>query len=328
MLSAKTRIMIVAGQHGDEPNPIQSVLALSEKLSSGYWPGLGDHCVFIVVPIVNPDGFAGHTRRNAQNLDINRDWKLLRTPEARFIDGVIRSWKPHTLIDVHEWTSPSSSKRNTIEVPTTTVPAQASHMTDLAKVTAIRSGLLVVRSRANAEPGLLHRHYVAKGFASFLLETSAGLHSSTKYRLYENAIIALATRVSRLERKELLSPASAGFRVPDSYTVSHIVAAKSANAWGGALIVVFFIVLGILFYVATETEHCNECLWLAVLLKCRRSILRSGCLPVYLCELLTERFGLTSYSDCLSIKSYASTSWKAALCETHIFRWHSGDLIT
>ncbi|MGQ9456143.1 MAG: M14 family zinc carboxypeptidase [Armatimonadota bacterium] len=322
-LSAKARIMIVAGQHGDEPNTVWSVLALSEKLSSGFWPQLVNRCVFIVVPVANPDGLSRHKRRNAQDIDINRDWESLRTPEARFINEMVQSWKPHTLIDVHEWTSPSSSKRNTIEVSTVAISAQAWPMAKLAKIAAIRSGLLMVQSGANANPGLLHRHYTARGFSSFLLETSAELRSSTKYRLYENAIIALSTCVSHLDRKALLSPASAGFSVPNNCAVLHTIPAKSARKWAGALIIASCVVLGVLFYAVSETERCGESPWVAVLLKRRWPIFREKRLSVCCGGLLVTRIGSIPHANSQSI-SYSS--WKVVLYATRVFGRRSADL--
>ena len=129
----KARVMVCAGQHGDERNPVTSVMSLCGKLASGSRPDLLRRCVFIVVPIVNPDGFAAGKRLNARGLDINRDWKSLQTREARFVDDVIRAWRPHALIDAHEWTGPTLTPGNEIESPPTATKSQSQAMIGLAR---------------------------------------------------------------------------------------------------------------------------------------------------------------------------------------------------
>ena len=70
------RIYLSAGMHGDEPAPLLAVRAL---LESDQWP---DGTDLFLCPCLNPEGVQLGTRTNADGIDINRDYRHLRTREA------------------------------------------------------------------------------------------------------------------------------------------------------------------------------------------------------------------------------------------------------
>lgn len=70
------RIYLSAGMHGDEP---AGPLAARRLLEDNIWPD----AELWLLPCLNPDGLRANTRANADGLDINRDYRHFRTPEAR-----------------------------------------------------------------------------------------------------------------------------------------------------------------------------------------------------------------------------------------------------
>lgn len=70
------RIYVSAGIHGDEP---AAPLAAQRLLEENRWPD----AELWLLPCLNPDGLRANTRGNADGLDINRDYRHFRTPEAR-----------------------------------------------------------------------------------------------------------------------------------------------------------------------------------------------------------------------------------------------------
>ncbi len=73
----RPRIYLSAGIHGDEPAPPLALLAMLEA-------GIFDHRAnWFVIPLLNPVGFLRATRENADGLDLNRDYKALRSAEIR-----------------------------------------------------------------------------------------------------------------------------------------------------------------------------------------------------------------------------------------------------
>lgn len=75
--SAKRKIYISAGIHGDEP---AGTLALSELLNENTWP---DDASLWILPCLNPTGLRAHTRENDKSMDLNRDYRHLETEEVR-----------------------------------------------------------------------------------------------------------------------------------------------------------------------------------------------------------------------------------------------------
>jgi len=95
--SARTVVLFICSQHGDEPAGREACLIRMRSVprSSGV--------TYLFVPNANPDGRALDTRGNSDGIDINRDHLLLRTAEARAMAAVFRDWKPDVIHDLHEF---------------------------------------------------------------------------------------------------------------------------------------------------------------------------------------------------------------------------------
>jgi protein MpaA len=76
LMSGATRnLYIGTGVHGDEPS---GPVAVIELLRQNAWPGAN----LWLVPCVNPTGFRRNTRENHQGIDLNRDYRHLKSPEV------------------------------------------------------------------------------------------------------------------------------------------------------------------------------------------------------------------------------------------------------
>ena len=80
----RSRIYLSAGIHGDEPAP---PLALLELIEAGVFDS---RAVWFICPLLNPLGFTRGTRENADGLDLNRDYKHLRSAEIQAHRGWLR----------------------------------------------------------------------------------------------------------------------------------------------------------------------------------------------------------------------------------------------
>jgi hypothetical protein len=86
--------LLMLGQvHGDECAPAFMVQAVREVPPEGFgiW----------IVPTVNPDGLAAHSRRTATNTDPNRDGFDLTTPEAQAVMSFTATIQPAMTIHLH-----------------------------------------------------------------------------------------------------------------------------------------------------------------------------------------------------------------------------------
>jgi hypothetical protein len=103
----KVKVFILAGQHGDERYGRKAVGKLIDILDGGYPPEF-ESLQIAILPNANPDGSLMKSRTNALSIDLNRDHLFLNAMETRSIHSFIRSWRPHLVIDVHNY----PSKRN------------------------------------------------------------------------------------------------------------------------------------------------------------------------------------------------------------------------
>lgn len=73
----RPRVYLSAGIHGDEPAGPRVLLELMQR-------GLFDaRAVWFLCPLLNPAGFRRRTRENAEGLDLNRDYKALKSAEIQ-----------------------------------------------------------------------------------------------------------------------------------------------------------------------------------------------------------------------------------------------------
>ncbi len=95
--SARTVVLFICSQHGDEPAGREACLIRMRSLPRN------SPVTYLFVPNANPDGRVADTRGNSHGIDINRDHLLLRTAEARAMASVIRDYQPDVIHDLHEF---------------------------------------------------------------------------------------------------------------------------------------------------------------------------------------------------------------------------------
>jgi hypothetical protein len=104
----KPTLVLAAGVHGDEPTLRESVLLIARELAT---EGTSlnralDRVTVLIVPQLNPDGFAREpTRRreNAAGVDLNRDYTKLEHPEIQsYVRNILIAWDPELFVDGHD----------------------------------------------------------------------------------------------------------------------------------------------------------------------------------------------------------------------------------
>jgi hypothetical protein len=87
------QVLIVGQIHGNECTPGFLVNEFRKNSSGafGYW----------IIPTLNPDGLARHSRRNANNIDLNRDGIHRRATETRTLLAFTKKHRPILSIHLH-----------------------------------------------------------------------------------------------------------------------------------------------------------------------------------------------------------------------------------
>ncbi len=115
--STEKVLIVFGGFHGDEPKSVIVARRLVELLESE--PALSRVMRWVVVPVVNPDGYEERKRRNANRVDINRNFptrnwsatskrsrmfggdKPGSEPETRAVMTAVRRYRPVRIITIH-----------------------------------------------------------------------------------------------------------------------------------------------------------------------------------------------------------------------------------
>ncbi len=100
--STKPIVLILAAQHGNEPSGKEAALILIRELAIGSLQDVLKELDVLIVPLANPDGAAKDNRRNANDMDLNRNHVVLSEPEACAVHTLFLKWVPEVAVDVHE----------------------------------------------------------------------------------------------------------------------------------------------------------------------------------------------------------------------------------
>jgi hypothetical protein len=112
--TGKPAVLVMANIHAGEVEGKEACQMLIREVGSGRLAGLLEHQVILVIPIFNADGndklgrnrddkgpeLAG-VRYNGQNLDLNRDYTKLESPEVTALVRVFNTWDPVLVVDMH-----------------------------------------------------------------------------------------------------------------------------------------------------------------------------------------------------------------------------------
>jgi hypothetical protein len=100
-----THLLLWSQMHGDEPTATVALFDLFEYVKRHRQDAavrtMLDKLTVHVVPMLNPDGAERYQRRNAQEIDINRDALRLQTPEGRALEALRDRLKPLLGFNLH-----------------------------------------------------------------------------------------------------------------------------------------------------------------------------------------------------------------------------------
>ena len=103
LAAARPTVLLIGGQHGDEPAGCEALLVMARELVQGLLRPVLNQINVIIVPRANPDGATAGERSTGNGTDMNRDHLLLNTPEARALAKLVRDYRPMVVVDLHEY---------------------------------------------------------------------------------------------------------------------------------------------------------------------------------------------------------------------------------
>jgi hypothetical protein len=98
-------LYVQANVHGGEESGTESSLQLLYELADRddcVTDTILENAIVVILPVQNPDGRDADTRRNAYDIDMNRDWFARTQPETDAKLELLRQYPPVLDLDVHE----------------------------------------------------------------------------------------------------------------------------------------------------------------------------------------------------------------------------------
>ncbi|MBA3769460.1 MAG: peptidase M14 [Blastocatellia bacterium] len=209
------KIFMWSQMHGDEPTATSGLLdmfAILQKNRSLPWVRkISESITLRAIPMLNPDGADAYTRRNLQNIDINRDALALETPEARLLKKLRDDWNPSIGFNLHnqqELTTAGRTSRQAAisllvvygdEVKTTTPGHERNTRLASSIVTALNAFIPGHIGKYSDEwsPSAFGDNFSAWGTPTLLIETGALAGKDERFLVKMN-FIAFVTALNAL----------------------------------------------------------------------------------------------------------------------------------
>ena len=162
---APWRLFFYGQQHGNEVTGKEALAVMVREIARR--PELLPKDVALwLIPQVNPDGAEAGKRRNANDVDLNRDHTRLFQPETLALYRAVRAVMPHLAVDIHEFTRDSRdwAERGMLEWPIVMMDGANTPLFDAA---VTRAGIRWVESARQpmAKAGFNYTRYMVGGVA-------------------------------------------------------------------------------------------------------------------------------------------------------------------
>lgn len=115
--NGKTRVLFWSQMHGDESTSTRAILDLinffeANDDTNSLRERILENISLYIIPMLNPDGAEIFTRRNAQQIDINRDAIAQQSPEGKLLYEIKNEVKPDFAFNLHDQSSGYSAGIN------------------------------------------------------------------------------------------------------------------------------------------------------------------------------------------------------------------------
>lgn len=194
----KVNILIWSQMHGDEPTGTMAIFDLLNFFGSNNLEKVRStilsQCTLHFIPMLNPDGAEVFQRRNALNIDINRDFLALQTPEAKILLKAQEEIQPEFAFNLHDqntlWSVAGSRKPAAISLlappvdcNATITPSRLKAMQLVASVYNLLKTKIpgqIGRWSEEYEPRAVGEVFQSRGISTVLVETGGFVDDDEK----------------------------------------------------------------------------------------------------------------------------------------------------
>ncbi|TDO21042.1 M14 family zinc carboxypeptidase [Pedobacter duraquae] len=235
------KIMLWSQMHGDEPTGTMALMDLINFLAgnSRLKDVLRSECTIYLVPMVNPDGAVRFTRRNAQQIDINRDYIQTSSKEATLLKNIRREIKPDFGFNLHDqdtlWSvgqtgNPASLSflAPAFDAACSNNPNREQAMLVIADIFETLHPLLpnqIGLFDESYEPRAFGDNFQAEGTATILIEAGGLVNDPEKQNLRKYFFLSILRGLESIATRSFKNQQISNYRKipPNSKTIFHIV---------------------------------------------------------------------------------------------------------
>lgn len=230
-----TRVFLWSQMHGNEATATMALMDLFNFLSDETRIDIKDkvlqNCTLYILPMVNPDGAEVFNRRNAQEIDINRDFHTQQSPEGKVLRTLRDEIQPHFGFNLHDQTTMWSA--GNLGNPAT-ISLLAPAYDEALSVNAVRQNAMLVIAEMNEmlqlvipghvgrfddeyEPRAFGDNFQAAGTSTILIEAGGYADDPEKQHIRKLVFVSMMTGLLSIsERSFLRKTLSDYFTIPDN----------------------------------------------------------------------------------------------------------------
>lgn len=230
------RVFLWSQMHGDEATATMALADLFNFLSlddssNELRNTISNNCTLYILPMVNPDGAEVFTRRNAMEIDINRDFHSQQSAEGKLLRSLRDEIQPHFGFNLHDqstlWSAGNTGNPATISLLAPAYDEQLSinpcRQNAMQVIAAINSDLqktipgYVGRFDDEYEPRAFGDNFQSAGTSTILIEAGGYMDDPEKQhirKLFFTAILSGLISIS--ERSYLKEKLEDYFLIPEN----------------------------------------------------------------------------------------------------------------
>ena len=234
--SGEIKVFIWSQMHGDEATATMAIcdllsfLVADDELNE-LRAHILENCTLHILPMVNPDGAEIFTRRNAQGIDINRDFHRQQTPEGKILRNLRDQIGPLFGFNMHDqstlWSAGNTSNQATISVLAPAYDADLSMSPSREHAIQVISNIndelqkhipgFIGRFDDEYEPRAFGDNFQAAGTSTILIEAGGYKDDPEKQFIRKLTFIALLTGLESIAGKRYLGTSTqVYFDIPEN----------------------------------------------------------------------------------------------------------------
>ncbi len=218
--SGETHVLLWSQMHGDESTATMALMDVFNFLSdndefNSFREKLFNNLKIYFIPMLNPDGAERFRRRNALDIDINRDARRLQFPESQILKAVHDSVKPKFGFNLHDQNTRYSVGRSFRSATISFLAPAFNYQKDLNEVRTNTMKLIVniynvlnqfipghiARYKDDFEPRAFGDNFVKWGTSSVLIESGGWKNDTEKQFIRKLNFIAILSALYSIAEK-------------------------------------------------------------------------------------------------------------------------------